>query len=106
MDSSSLNHNFDLYIEELVLQGFSDRDVYRITSAMQTELEQLFNRGSLSSGIQNRNITRIEGSTVQVQSGATPETAGRQIRASYDSWQRQICRHIQQGHRMGKLQLR
>ena len=78
-DSTSLNRNIELHIEELVLEGFAVRDVSRITSAMQSELEQLVSRGNDLTGIKNRNTAQIEGGTIQIQPGATPETTGKQI---------------------------
>jgi hypothetical protein len=75
-DSAPQNRNIDLHIEEIIMEGFSPRDRSRIASVVQQQLQQLLNQGEI---IQNRNTAHVDGGTIQIEPGASPEMAGRQI---------------------------
>lgn len=70
----------ELHIEELVLEGFSPGDRYRIGAAVEAELARLLEErgvpGSLKSG---REIEGINGGSFEVAPGSRAETVGSQV---------------------------
>ena len=78
-DSAQLNHNMDLHIEELVLEGFPAQDASHIASVVRSEVERLLRQGNIPASIRNGNIAQIDGGTIQIKPGTTPEMTGRQV---------------------------
>ena len=78
-DSTSSKRNIDLHIEELVLDGFPAQDASRIASVVQGELERVLSQGNIPENITNGNITQIDGGTVRIRPGASPEMTGKQV---------------------------
>jgi hypothetical protein len=76
----------EVHIEELVLQGFAPGERYRIAEAIQHELQRLFTDESLPSCLtESRDISRFDGGSFHVTSGAGLETIGSQLgQAIYD----------------------
>lgn len=77
--------NIELYIEELVLEGFEQVDRGRIAEAVERELTHLFTeRGIPPSLAGGGEIDRLDGGTFQAASGSRPEVIGAQVaRAVY-----------------------
>lgn len=48
-----MKQSVDVYIDELVLHGFSPSDKYRIGEAVQAELQRLFAEGGAPGGLLN-----------------------------------------------------
>jgi hypothetical protein len=76
---------FELHIKELVLEGFSPGDRYRIGEGLQMELTRLLEErgvpGSLSS---SREIEMVKGGSFEVAPGSRAERIGAQVaRAVY-----------------------
>jgi hypothetical protein len=78
-DSAQFNNNIELHIKELVLEGFPTRDTSRIVSVFKSELEQLLRQGNIPENIRSKNILRLDGGTIRIQPGASPEMSGRQV---------------------------
>jgi len=75
-----MRQKVELHIDELVLEGFSAGDRYRIGEALERELTRLFEEkgvpGSFTSG---KEIDRINGGSFQVAPGARAERVGTQV---------------------------
>ena len=76
-------YNINIHIEELVLDGFPVSDQNRITAALQQELHRLLGQGELPVMLtRDGSVVRLDGGTVRLESGATPETMGKQVAQS------------------------
>ena len=72
--------NVELYIEELVLDGFAPADRYRIGAALEHELTQLFSQGGVPPALtQSVEMERLDGGAFQVAPAARAETIGAQV---------------------------
>jgi hypothetical protein len=70
----------DLYIEELVLEGFRAADRYRIGAAVESELTRLLTEQGLPPGLaQGADLPRLDGGSFAIRQGARPETMGAQV---------------------------
>src|SRR5437660_12565937 len=70
--------NVELHIEELLLHGFSPRDRFAISDALEHELTRLIIKGGIS-GIATGTVARLEGGRFKVAQGMRPGAVGRQI---------------------------
>lgn len=71
-------HTLEVYIEELILHGFSTRDRYSIGAAVEMELSRLFTEQGLPSSFYNGNkIPSLNAGSFQLQ--RTEGAAGTQI---------------------------
>jgi hypothetical protein len=72
--------NVELYVEELVLHGFSPADRYRIGQGVEHELGLLFiERGVPPSLAQSGEIPLMDGGSFEVKAGAGVEAIGSQV---------------------------
>jgi hypothetical protein len=72
--------NIELYVEELVLDGFAARDRYLIAEAIERELTRLFAEQSLTlSSIEPLAMARLDGGSINVRPGTRAETIGAQL---------------------------
>ena len=72
--------NIDLYIDELVLHGFSPGDRYPVGDAVQQELTRLFTEQGLPPTLaQGGNVAHLDGGAFQVKSHLQAKTVGGQI---------------------------
>jgi hypothetical protein len=75
-----MRQKVELHIDELVLEGFSAGDRYRIGEALERELTRLFEErgvpGLLTSG---KEIDRINGGSFEAAPGARAERVGTQV---------------------------
>ncbi|MFB3764642.1 MAG: hypothetical protein ACE14P_05275 [Methanotrichaceae archaeon] len=73
----SLKPDLELYIEELVLEGFEPGDRHKIGDALVTELERLLADGGIPESIgQNIEIDMADGGEVDLEPGSRAETVG------------------------------
>lgn len=77
--------NVELYIEELVLYGFSPGARHSIGTAVERELSRLFTeRGTPPSLAQRREVARLDSGAFEVKPGSKAEAIGAQVaRAVY-----------------------
>ena len=81
--NTNQNYNISVHIEELVLDGLPVQDQNRITSAVQGELHRLLSQGELPAILKhNGSIGRLNGSSFQIERGATAEVIGKQVAQS------------------------
>jgi hypothetical protein len=72
--------NIELYIEELVLHGFSAGDRYRIAEAVQGELTRLFaEQGLPPTLVQSGDIRQIDAGGFEIAAGSAGNVVGGQI---------------------------
>jgi hypothetical protein len=72
--------NVELYVEELVLDGFSPPDRYRIGQAVEQELGRLFaERGAPPSLTRDGEISRLDGGTFEAKPGSGVAAIGVQV---------------------------
>ncbi len=70
----------ELYIEELILEGFSPGDRYSIGEAVERELTRLLSeQGMPRLFSQNGNLAQLDAGIIRVSSGDRAETIGRQV---------------------------
>lgn len=72
--------NIELYIEELVLDGFEQVDKRRIAEAVECELKDLFTeRGIPRSLADGGKINHLDGGDFQLAPDSRPETIGTRV---------------------------
>jgi hypothetical protein len=72
--------NVELYIEELVLHGFSPSDRYRIAEAVQSELTRLITEQELPHLLVDRgDVNRIDAGSFEMVAGSESRLVGGQI---------------------------
>lgn len=72
--------NIELHIEELVLEGFSPRDRYRIGETVEQELTRLLaDRGVPDSLAQGGEVASVDGGAFEVATGSRAEVVGAQV---------------------------
>ena len=72
--------NIDLYIDELVLHGFSPGDRYPVGDAVQQELTRLFTEQGLPPSLsQGGEVAGLDGGAFQSVQGAKPNAIGVQV---------------------------
>ncbi len=78
-------HSVELHIEELVLNGFTHSDRYRIGEALEQELTRLLSEeGAPIAFTQAIDIANLNGGAIDLKPGSNPEAAGIQLaRAIY-----------------------
>ena len=70
----------EIFIEELVLHGFSPIDRYRLADAVQCELARLFtDQGVPTALAQGREIAHLDGGRFEVAAGSPAEAIGAQV---------------------------
>lgn len=68
------------HIEELILDGFPERDRRRIAEATQRELERLFIERQTPAGLANDNtMARLNAGSFRTTSASRPESTGNQV---------------------------
>ena len=73
-------YNVELYIDEIVLHGFAQRDRQAICEAIQTELTRLIMQQGVASTLnQGHAVAKIDAGTVMVQPGMQPDAIGTQV---------------------------
>ncbi len=78
-----MHPNIELYIDELVLHGFSIHDRYAISEAVQSELTRLFiEQGIPSSFSEGKNISLLRAGTFSFQQHSTDTVVGNNIASS------------------------
>ena len=76
-------HNIELYIEQLVLHGFSPSDRYRIGKAVELELTRLLTERDISPLLaQGGEFTRLDGGTFNIAPSSKAEAIGSQVAQS------------------------
>lgn len=76
--------NIELYVEELVLHGFSAADRYRIGQAVEHELGRMFAERGAPPLTRSEEISRLDGGSFEVRRGSGVEVIGAQVaRAVY-----------------------
>lgn len=72
--------NIEVYIEELVLHGFSPGDHYRIGAAMERKLTSLFAEQSTPASLtREHEVAHLNGGTFEVKAGSAVEAIGTQL---------------------------
>jgi hypothetical protein len=72
--------NIELHIEELVLEGFSPGDRYRIGEAVEQELTRLLaDRGVPESLAQGGEVASVDGGAFEVAPGSRADVVGAQV---------------------------
>jgi hypothetical protein len=75
-----MRQKVELHIDELVLEGFSPEDRYRIGEALERELTRLFEeRGVPGSLTSEREIESINGGSFEAARGERAERVGAQV---------------------------
>jgi hypothetical protein len=70
----------EIYIEELVLQGFSPKDRYQIAEAMERELGRLLAERSLPPPlIHGGEVERLDGGSFEIAPSSKAEAIGTQV---------------------------
>ena len=70
----------NLNIDQLILHGFSRRDAFYISRALQQELTRLIEVSGLPPGFSNeQQFCRMDVGDFKITEGARPEVVGRQI---------------------------
>ncbi|PYP84920.1 MAG: hypothetical protein DMG65_21615 [Candidatus Angelobacter sp. Gp1-AA117] len=69
----------ELHIEELLLRGFSPRDRFAISDAIEHELTRLIGNGGIAGINAGMAIQRLAGGRFKVAQGMRPGAVGRQI---------------------------
>jgi len=78
--NTSLTPAVELHIEELVLHGFSPRDRFGISDALEQELARLLTEQGLPGlAMQSRSIERLDGGSLSIRAGARPQSIGAQL---------------------------
>jgi hypothetical protein len=73
----------EVYIEELVLHGFTANDRYRIGDALQVELTRMFSEQGMPPGFaRNIETDRVDAGSFHVVTGAQPQTIGAHLAQS------------------------
>ncbi len=83
------NQTVEVFIDELVLHGFSPRDRYQISADVEMELSRLFNeKGLPSSFYSGGHISILQGDTFNLSKQNKEVSTGSQIAGSvYSSFQ-------------------
>jgi len=71
--------NVELHIEELLLHGFSPRDRFAISDAIEHELTRLIGNSGIAGINAGKAIERLDGGRFKVAQGMRPGAVGRQI---------------------------
>ena len=78
-----MRQNIEVYIEELVLHGFSHSKRYRIGQALQLELTRLISEQGIPSTLSNEcEYARINGGTINMSPVSKAEVIGNQVAQS------------------------
>lgn len=76
-------HNIELYIEKLVLHGFSPSDRYRIGRSVEFELARLFTDQGISHSMsKGGEFTHLDSSTFNIAPSSKAEAIGSQVAQS------------------------
>ena len=76
-------HNIELYIEQLVLHGFSPSDRHRIGEAVKLELTRLFTEQGISHSMsKGGEFTRLDSGTFNIAPSSKAEAIGSQVAQS------------------------
>jgi hypothetical protein len=70
--------HLELHIEELILEGFSPADRYRIADALERELSALLAAAPVAFERGER-VAALDGGACEIEAGAAPQTIGAQI---------------------------
>jgi hypothetical protein len=78
-------HNIELHVEELALQGFPPVDRHRISEAVQRELTRLLSDQGLPASLEaGREFSQVDGGSFQLSTGSRAGSVGADIgRAVY-----------------------
>ncbi len=78
-----MKHKVDLHIEELVLDGFSPGDRYRIGEVVELELTRLITEQGIPSSLsRDGELARMNGGTFNVSPNSRAEVIGGQVAQS------------------------
>ncbi len=79
-------NNIELYIDKLVLHGFSPCDRYRIAEAVELELTRLFTEQGISPSMEKGGeLSRLDGGSFNVAPNSKANTIGSQVAQSVHS---------------------
>lgn len=75
-----MEYNLEFNIEQLIFEGFSSRERFRISNAIQQQLTRIFRENGIPTSLKNNgNINRLNLQNIDVPSGQKPETIGQQV---------------------------
>lgn len=78
-----MGQNIEIYIEKLVLHGFSHTDRYRIGNALELELTRLISEQGIPSTLSKEcEYTQVDGGTISTSPISKAEVIGNQVAQS------------------------
>jgi hypothetical protein len=79
----AVNQTIEVYIDKLVLHGFSPHQRYDIAAAVEAELTRLVSKGGIPHGLQSqRNIPSMDAANLSVNKSFEGKTIGNRIAGS------------------------